>query len=225
MNKTKGFKMNMTNLLSSLAFFFIVLTTGTLFSMEVADKFQEICNYYEDTKNEEYTEYEQDCQKVCDQAIEYIGTIEEKNNYAFIFDIDETALSNYSFCKKHKFKTQHGQAREYRMKSICPAIKPTLLLSKLLHEKGCTLIFISSRHEELTKATRFNLENEGYDIGEIYLMPSGLYKQKEPVGKWKESIRREISDRFDIIGNIGDADTDFERGYNGVTFKLPNKLY
>lgn len=213
------------------AFFLSTLLSQTtnVFSTRSTNRYQEICDYYETITTENKSQFQHDCTKICDQAIKDIesklSSPNENKIYAFIFDIDETSLSNYPFCKERKFETKHGQSDDYRMQGICPAIKPVLLLHQFLRNNKCFMVFISSRHEKLTEVTRRNLEEQGYHVDEIYLMPAEPYKRRDPVGPWKESVRKEISNRFEIIGNIGDSETDFVGEYNGMKIKLPNRLY
>lgn len=53
-----------------------------------------------------------------------------------------------------------------------------------------------------------------------------LYNQKAPSGPWKESVRKELSEKYDIVACLGDSPTDFEGEYTGdKTILLPNYLY
>ena len=119
----------------------------------------------------------------------------------------------------------------FRLDKKCTAIKPMINFCKQLRTMGYKLIFISSRRgpEKIIQATRENLQEQGFEVDDIdglFLTPMEVYIKKIPVGVWKESIRASLTPNYDIIGCIGDSESDFAGQHTGeITIKLPNYLY
>lgn len=199
--------------------------------MEEAIKWgiEEIIKYHEDPIDDlQQTAYLKDIQAICQQAREFISPEEfSPNILAIVCDIDETCLSGYNFCKSCNFGSKKGNAFEYRKQKKCTAIVPVRELINDLKNRGYTIIYISSRRDALTQKTRENLEEQGFPVDKLVLMPHDLWQANAPVGAWKESIRKHYTDEwgYKIVANFGDSSTDFEGEYNGYIAKLPNALY
>lgn len=239
---------------SIIALLLAASTTGSLLSMECpltvskvrelfwenpevieeAEKWalQNIITYYENpvinqVNGQLQTAYEQELETICQQAFEFFSSQEITDRSAVVFDVDETCLSGYDFCKSLNFGSKKGNAFEYRKKKQCTAIGPVLQLNTQLKELGYKLIYISSRRDALTQTTHENLIEKGFHVDHLVLMPHNLWEKNAPAGTWKESERKRFATEigYEIIGNFGDSVTDFEGEYNGYKVKLPNALY
>lgn len=196
---------------------------------------QDITNHYTKRVNELYTGFENEINDICTQIFEFFNhQTDLKHHSAIIFDIDETVLSNFELSKLLNFESRRGSDDNYsfRVGKKCTAILPMLTLCKKLKDMDFHLIYVSARRgtDDLIKATQENLEREGYHVDELYLMPMEIHNEKDPEKKvhtktWKENVRKELSEKYDIIACIGDNDDDMTGECCGKKFKLPNYLY
>jgi predicted secreted acid phosphatase len=142
---------------------------------------------------------------------------------AIVFDVDETALSNYSAIVADGFvygpKSQAEAADE-----IGVAIKPTLDLYKLAQSKGIDVFFITGRGEAVRDHTAHNLEREGFTgYQQLILKPAGF---AGTTVAYKAGARKAIEDQgYDVIATVGDQYSDLAGGYADSAFKLPNPFY
>jgi hypothetical protein len=80
---------------------------------------------------------------------------------AIVFDVDETALSNYSAIDLDNF-TFGDHSKAEATDEIGKAIPPTLALYKLAQKKGIATFFITGRGEAVRDHTASNLKREGF---------------------------------------------------------------
>ncbi len=148
---------------------------------------------------------------------------------ALVLDIDETALSNYSWMVSVDFLRNSpllgnlfaAQAE----KEATPALAPTLALYRAARRADVTVFFISGRSTALQEATEANLRKVGYtEFGPSTFHPPG---PAEPsVVPFKSGARAKIEQQgFTIIANVGDQNSDLEGGYGACQHKLPNPYY
>ena len=78
-----------------------------------------VINYYESGQ------FDAECKKVFDAAVAKIDTIIVEKNSAVVFDIDETALSNYNHTKEIGFGFVLNLWNEWLLKANAPAIPQT----------------------------------------------------------------------------------------------------
>lgn len=189
-------------------------------------------NYYIDLVKEYYDSgsYEKEVLKVCHRACQYFNNldIDSSKNNAVIFDIDETALSNYELYRSKNLNWgKYTDTDEYRKKAQCKAIKPVLDLYNFLQKKGYKIIFITSRNAKLYNGTYKNLTKEGYkDFETLILLPLEIAKDKSiNHSDWKKNTRKELSEKYNIVASISDSEKDLTGGYTGYKIKLPNYLY
>lgn len=195
------------------------------------------------SENGKLSGYEQEMAAVCDQfypAFEqavttYVTTTTQLKTPAVIFDIDETILSNVQLRIETDFKSETGSDASYvfRDKQRCTAIKPSVDLCKKLRALGCKVIFISARRgkEDHVLATHANLIKEGITVDEtdgLFLKTMDVYTGPGKLSNvvWKGSVREKLSERYEIIGCVGDHVDDISGQFIGtVQVKLPNYLY
>lgn len=149
----------------------------------------------------------------------------QKKKLAIVFDIDETALSNYQHLKKLHFGGDLAILVREIERSDDPAINGTLRLYDYAHAKHVAIFFITGRKDFLKALTKKNLKAVGYtQWNGLYFMPDND-KQKSVI-PYKAGIRKQITNKgYDIVISIGDQYSDLLGGYDDRQFKLPNPYY
>jgi len=142
---------------------------------------------------------------------------------AIVFDVDETALSNYSAIDKDNF-TFGPNSQAEATNEIGEAIDPTLELYKLAQERGIARFFITGRRENTRQHTDSNLRREGFtDYTELILKPDA---STATTVDYKSGAREAIEDKgYRILASVGDQYSDLAGGHEAVAFKLPNPFY
>jgi acid phosphatase len=176
-------------------------------------------NYYESGA------YERELKQIYQEAKVKIDKIKVKSNSIAIFDVDDTALSNYEIAKKLDFGYDYDIVQDWVMKAKLPAINPTLEFFNYLKSKGFRLFFLTGRQIDEYDATFQNLINQGYSNFDSLIVRS-TYERNISALEYKSSIRKKLSESgFEIKVCIGDQWSDLEGGYTGIKIKLPNYLY
>ena len=153
---------------------------------------------------------------------------------AVVLDIDETSLSNWPAYRLNGWgrvliggcDLQHGPCglRTWQALGQSKAIPPTLALARRARELGVAVFFISGRPASLHEATENNLREQGYEWTSLILLPDGA--QFASAVDFKAPERRKITEqKYTIILNVGDQESDLKGGYAERTFKLPNPVY
>jgi predicted secreted acid phosphatase len=142
---------------------------------------------------------------------------------AIVFDVDETALSNYSAIDEDNF-TFGPNSQAEATNEIGEAIDPTLELYKLAQERGIATFFITGRRENTRRHTDSNLRREGFtNYTELILKPDA---STATTVDYKSGARKAIEDKgYRILASVGDQYSDLAGGHEAVAFKLPNPFY
>ena len=142
---------------------------------------------------------------------------------AIVFDIDETALSNYTAIDADNF-TFGPKSQAEATDEIGTAIQPTLDVFNDAKAHGITPFFITGRPEAQRAPTVDNLHREGFDgYKQLYLKPAGTTLTTVA---YKTGAREDIeSQGYKIVANIGDQYSDLAGGHSASAFKLPNPFY
>jgi hypothetical protein len=142
---------------------------------------------------------------------------------AIVFDIDETALSNYSAIVADGF-VYGPKSQAEATDEIGTAIKPTLDLYNLAKSKGITPFFVTGRPEAQRAPTEDNLRREGYaDWAQLFLKPAGF---TGTTVQYKTGARQQIEGQgYRIVASVGDQYSDLAGGHEDTAFKLPNPFY
>ncbi len=190
---------------------------NTLLNLDAAKN--AVMNYYESGL------YDYECSKIIDNAIINIEKTNINKNSVVIFDIDETALSNYDYIKSIGFGYIKDLWNDWIYKSRAKAIKETKRFYDYLVSKNIRVIFLSGRDEEVKEATIKNLIEQGYTKFDTVITRT-KEEQHIPAAKFKASKREELVKKgYEIIANIGDQWSDLVGGNSGYKIKLPNYLY
>jgi acid phosphatase len=169
--------------------------------------------------------FDRECARIIDDAINQIEGIKLTEKSAVVFDIDETALSNYEYTKEIGFGYIYKLWNEWQQKGIAPAIKDTKRFYDYLISKNIHVIFVSGRYTEAREATKRNLFEQGYTKFDALILRLDN-ERKIPAAEWKAAKRKELVFKgYDIIACIGDQWGDLEGGNTGIKIKLPSYLY
>ncbi|XP_039143834.1 acid phosphatase 1-like isoform X2 [Dioscorea cayenensis subsp. rotundata] len=129
----------------------------------------------------------------------------------WVFDVDDTALSNLPFYAHRGF----GR----------PAVQQSLRLYKTLLSLGIKVMFLGTDFEHDRDIISANLRKVGYITWEKLLLR--IPKVKLSTISFKSSERKKLQQEgYKIVGNIGDQWSDILGTPEGDrTFKLPNPMY
>jgi hypothetical protein len=151
------------------------------------------------------------------------GHAKAKRKPAIVFDVDETALSNYTAIEADNF-TFGPKSQSEAQDEIGTAIKPSLALYRLAQRKGIATFFITGRRENVRDHTESNLKREGFtDFTELVLKPDDFTGSTVD---YKSGARKAIESKgYRIVASVGDQYSDLAGGHEDVAFKLPNPFY
>lgn len=176
-------------------------------------------NYYESGR------YDEDLKRIIDDAVEYFNGLTIMPEATVVFDIDETALSNYEHIKEIDFGYYYEIWLEWLKKSDATAIPQTKRFYDYLISKNIRIVFLSGRNCDSYQATLDNLKQQGYTEFDTVI----VRKENErdlTATEFKSSKRKELVSRgYKIIANIGDQKSDLAGGNSGFEIKLPNYIY
>jgi predicted secreted acid phosphatase len=155
---------------------------------------------------------------------------------AVVFDIDETALSNWEGLKANDFGRIFNGSCDKLPQGPCgliawdqsaqsTVIQPTMDIYQTAKDRGATIFFITGRDETQRAATERNLNAVGYTgYAQLIMEPAGA--QYVSAADFKAPQRQHIAQRgYTIIANIGDQPSDLDGGFSEQTYLLPNPFY
>jgi acid phosphatase len=178
-----------------------------------------IQNYYESGK------YDSDCTEVVNDGIAYINKIKLSDKSAVVFDIDDTALSNYEQTKSIGFGFVYKIWHQFILEGKAPAIKPTRDFYNFLISKNIHVIFLTGRYSEMLDITKKNLVEQGYTKYDTLIIRNDAEKNLT-AAEYKTQKRAELVKKgYDVIACIGDQWSDLTGANTGYKLKLPNYLY
>uniref|UniRef100_A0A2N9FZF6 Acid phosphatase n=1 Tax=Fagus sylvatica TaxID=28930 RepID=A0A2N9FZF6_FAGSY len=178
-------------------------------------------------------QYRRDCQAAANSAYNYAKSINlpKDGRSIWVFDIDETALSNLPYYAQpdNAFGAKEYNETTFQIwekKGIAPPVPAILDLYKKLLRLGYKIVFISGKSESLRAITTKNLKNAGYTTWEKLIL-----KQTSESGTtalaYKSKKRKELEAlRYRIVGNMGDQWSDLLGTHVGNrTFKVPDPMF
>lgn len=188
-----------------------------LLNLDTAKKL--VQNYYETG------EFDKECSIPIEAAKREIQKLKLNEKSLVVFDIDETALSNYEHTKEIGFGYVYTLWLEWLEKADAKAIPETKKFYDWLIGKNIKVAFISGRDEETYLATIKNLKDQGYTEFDTLITRTKSTK-KIPAAEWKAQEREKLIQKgYNIIACIGDQWSDMVGGNTGIKIKLPNYLY
>lgn len=144
---------------------------------------------------------------------------------AVIFDIDETALSNYSFNKEWDFGFVEKYWDIWVDSAKAPAITEVQDLYNYLVDRGFKIIFITGRKDYQYDSTKKNLIQAGYKNFDTLIVRQPAEYNLTAL-EFKSEKRTELSSKgYDIAGTIGDQWSDLKGPYHGIQVKIPDYQY
>nr|CAB71336.2 putative acid phosphatase [Hordeum vulgare subsp. vulgare]CAF31501.1 putative acid phosphatase [Hordeum vulgare subsp. vulgare] len=174
--------------------------------------------------------FRRDCKVVIDQAIAYVDGLKLAGNGkdVWVFDIDETTLSNLPYYATHGFGARPYNATSfdaYVMEGSAPVLPETKRLYYKLLKVGIKPVFITGRTEDKRAVTVGNLRSQGFSGWmSLTLKQHGF---KGSAISYKSAERKKLEDAgYVIVGNIGDQWSDILGAPEGArTFSRPDPMY
>ncbi|RLM99156.1 acid phosphatase 1-like isoform X2 [Panicum miliaceum] len=175
-------------------------------------------------------QFRQDCAVVAREAAAYAEglALAGDGREAWVFDVDDTALTNLPYYADTGFGAEPYNAtyfEEYVANATAPALPEVLGLYGKLLALGIKVVFITGRHDYEREPTVKNLRSAGYHTWEkLVLKPSSLGSSVVP---YKSGERQKLVDAgYRIVGNMGDQWSDLVGAPEGDrTFKVPDPMY
>lgn len=201
----------------SLTLFLFSCATEKPVNLSVAR--EEVKQYYESGK------FNEELNKVIEEAKEKFGKVDFEDNTVVIFDIDETALNNYGLAEQMGFGYVYELNKQWNAELKAPAIPQVKELYEFLLSKGSKIIFLTGRNFYEYEVTYQNLVKEGYTVFDTLITQIGD-ETKMKARDFKSRKRVWLSEQgYDIVGAVGDQWSDLEGYYHGIQVKIPNYLY
>ncbi|XP_037426893.1 stem 28 kDa glycoprotein-like [Triticum dicoccoides] len=174
--------------------------------------------------------FRRDSKVVVDQALAYVDSLKLTGNgkEVWVFDIDETTLSNLPYYAKHGFGATPFNATSfdaYVLEGSAPSLPETKRLYNKLLSVGVKPVFLTGRTEDKRAITVTNLRRQGISGWMNLLLKQPGFKGSAVT--YKSGERQKLQDAgYVIIGNIGDQWSDILGAPEGTrTFKLPDPMY
>lgn len=175
--------------------------------------------------------YDIDLERVSKDTGDYAKSVqfEGDGKEAWIFDIDETLLSNLPYYADHRYGLEifdHVEFDKWVEKAIAPAIEPSLKLYEQVLSLGFKVFLLTGRAERHRKATVENLINVGFQYWDKLILRGPDDHGKLAV-LYKSEKRSEMErEGYRILGNSGDQWSDLlGTPMSTRSFKLPNPMY
>ncbi len=169
--------------------------------------------------------YEKECEAAVTQGISEIESNPISKNSVAIFDVDDTALSNYESSKQIGFGYVPSHWDASIKSGEAKAIYEVKKIYDWLLSKSIKVIFLTGRDAVDYAPTRHNLINRGYTKFDTLIVRTAAEK-KLPASSWKETVRKQLTEKgYNIVACIGDQWSDLSGEFTGVKIKLPNYIY
>ncbi|KAL6974484.1 hypothetical protein U1Q18_028668 [Sarracenia purpurea var. burkii] len=175
--------------------------------------------------------YLSDSDVVAEDSLTFAKTVEVASDGkdAWVFDIDETLLSNLPYYVDHGFGSEifdEISFDEWVDLAEAPALPASLKLYKELERRGFTIFLLTGRSEPQRNVTVRNLLYAGYSNWKRLIL-RGHSDLGKPAIVYKSEKRKELVDEgYTIHGSSGDQWSDlFGFAIASRSFKLPNPMY
>ncbi|AEE85608.1 acid phosphatase-like protein [Arabidopsis thaliana] len=168
---------------------------------------------------------------IVDYALAFAKSVEISGDGkdVWIFDIDETLLTNIDYYKAHGYGSEpydDNKFSEWVEQGTAPAFDASLRLYNALKKLGFTIILLTGRDEHQRTSTETNLRDAGYSGWERLLLRGPNDQGKSATNYKSEQRSKLIEEGFKIRGNSGDQWSDLQ-GFAVAdrSFKVPNPMY
>ncbi|CAN6215196.1 unnamed protein product [Urochloa humidicola] len=148
---------------------------------------------------------------------------------AWVFDIDETLLSNLPYYADHGFGLElfdHQKFDRWVERGEAIAIPSSLKLYNEVRELGFKTFLLTGRNEGHLGVTAENLKKQGF-LDWDKLVVRAAVDRKKTATVYKSEKRKEMEEEgYRILGNSGDQWSDLlGSSMSARSFKLPNPMY
>ncbi|XP_024960305.1 acid phosphatase 1-like [Cynara cardunculus var. scolymus] len=175
--------------------------------------------------------YNFDLEMVSKEAGVYAKSLQLKDDGmdAWIFDVDETLLSNLPYYSEHGFGLEafnSAQFDKWVLEGVAPVIEPSLKLYEEVLRLGIKIILLTGRNEDKRNVTVTNLMNVGYHKWDQLILRGDNDHGKSAIAFKSEKRKEIMMEGFRIIGNSGDQWSDLVGNSTASrSFKLSNPMY
>ncbi len=213
-------KVKYTSVIRSVLFILIInFVSCSTVPINLDTAKQNVIAYFESGK------FDEELNKIIEDAIRKFSRVEFTGTEAVVFDIDETALSNYDAMKEFDFGYIPHLWDEWEAEARAPAIKQVKELYDYLVGRGAKIIFLTGRKNYNYEPTYINLKNEGYHYFDT-LITRQPHEYGIPAIEYKSNKRVELTRMgYNIVGTVGDQWSDLRGPYSGIQIKIPNYFY
>ncbi|KAL6861503.1 hypothetical protein ACP4OV_017203 [Aristida adscensionis] len=148
---------------------------------------------------------------------------------AWVFDVDETLLSNLPYYADHGFGLElfdHDAFDKWVERGEAPAIPSSLKLYNEVRELGFKILLLTGRSDGHESITVENLKKQGFHDWDRLILRAAADQMKTAT-VYKSEKRKEMeSQGYRILGNSGDQWSDLLGSSTSArSFKLPNPMY
>ncbi|GMH29679.1 hypothetical protein Nepgr_031522 [Nepenthes gracilis] len=175
--------------------------------------------------------YTLDLERVSNEAAVYARGAELMGDGkdAWVFDVDETLLSNLPYYTRHGYGLEIFDPVEFDKwvdEAMAPAIEPSLRLYEEVLDLGFKIFLLTGRSEKQRDITVQNLMNVGFrNWDKLMLRASDDHGKLATVYK-SEKRGDMVKEGYRILGNSGDQWSDIlGSSMSARSFKLPNPMY
>ncbi len=187
--------------------------------VNLTDAKDRVKDYYESGK------FDEKVNSIISEAIEKLEDITFTEHSAVIFDVDETALSNYEYTKRLGFGYTWQSWDEWVKSAKAKVIPGVKKLYDYLISRKVKVIFLTGRTAEQCEVTKTNLINEGYTkFDTLICRKKDEARLKTKVYKSK-AIKNLTGMNYEIIACIGDQPEDVNHNECKLKILIPNYLY
>lgn len=169
-------------------------------------------------------QYELDQKKAIDDALLILDNLKIPGMPLVIFDVDETALSNMEYEITFDFGFERESWDKWIQSAKAPAIKDVKRFYDTLISRNINVVFMTGRSDSQYEATLKNLKEVGYTKFDTLICKSSEFSGKKAI-EYKSEVRRRLSQKYNIIGSVGDQWSDLDGGYTIMKVKIPNLFY
>ncbi|XP_068651173.1 acid phosphatase 1-like [Aristolochia californica] len=175
--------------------------------------------------------YSWDSELVAEEAGVYARSVELSGDGkdVWIFDVDETLLSNLPYYAERGFGLELFDKHEFDKwvdKAVAPAIESSRKLYEQIQNLGFKVFLLTGRSENHRSITEVNLLNAGFQNWDKLIL-RGVDDHGKPATIYKSEKREEmVKEGYRILGNSGDQWSDLlGSSISNRSFKLPNPMY
>ncbi|KAF7819743.1 acid phosphatase 1-like [Senna tora] len=150
--------------------------------------------------------YVSDSEVVANFSLEFAKEVElgGKGRDAWVFDVDETLLSNFVYYTIYGF----GSKKSNEISFEAPALAASLRLYKELQKLGFTIFLLTGRPENLRQETEANLLSAGYTNWNRLILRGPMDEDKTAETYKSEKRAELVKEGYILHGNSGDQWSD-----------------